>query len=196
MKHIATLALMLNLGVAGVDAQEKPVKMTFSGTAGDSAINLQIPDTTTSEYNFAGKGTLGSFTFRTVSASGASSSPPPGTCSGANQIYGTAKAGAGVFRFRDGSLLKVNLTEGADCIDLAHPGGPQAHCTRTFQIIGGTYRFKNASGGYLMFDETLVPVLADFLNNPVLFAVTGYLTGTVSGVDAEQERHDPSEKTK
>ena len=96
MKHIATLALMLNLGVAGVDAQEKPVKMTFSGTAGDSAINLQIPDTTTSEYNFAGKGTLGSFTFRTVSASGASSSPPPGTCSGANQIYGTAKAGAGI----------------------------------------------------------------------------------------------------
>ena len=33
MKHIATVALMLNLGVAGVYAQQKPVKMTFSGTA-------------------------------------------------------------------------------------------------------------------------------------------------------------------
>ena len=32
MKHIATVALMLNLGVAGVYAQQRPVKMTFSGT--------------------------------------------------------------------------------------------------------------------------------------------------------------------
>ena len=32
MKHIATVALMLNLGVAGVYAQQMPVKMTFSGT--------------------------------------------------------------------------------------------------------------------------------------------------------------------
>jgi hypothetical protein len=32
MKHIATITLLLNLGVAGVYAHEKPVKMTFSGT--------------------------------------------------------------------------------------------------------------------------------------------------------------------
>ena len=68
MKHIATVALMLNLGVAGVYAQQKPVKMTFSGTGGPSTINLQQPDTNTSEDNFAGNGTLGSFTFRNVRA--------------------------------------------------------------------------------------------------------------------------------
>ena len=31
MKHIATVALMLNLGVAGMYAQQRPVTMTFSG---------------------------------------------------------------------------------------------------------------------------------------------------------------------
>ncbi len=31
MKHLAMVALMLNLGVAGVYAQEAPVKMTFFG---------------------------------------------------------------------------------------------------------------------------------------------------------------------
>ena len=45
MKHLATLALMLNLGAAGVYAQDKPVKMAFSGTEAASAINLQISDT-------------------------------------------------------------------------------------------------------------------------------------------------------
>jgi hypothetical protein len=39
-------------GVAGVYAHQKPVKMTFSGTAAPSTINLQIPDTNTAEYNF------------------------------------------------------------------------------------------------------------------------------------------------
>ena len=43
MKHIATMALMLNLGVAGVYAQQRPVKMTFSGTEAASTINLQYP---------------------------------------------------------------------------------------------------------------------------------------------------------
>ena len=46
MKHIATMALMLNLGVAGVYAQQRSVKMVFSGTAAASTINLQQPDTT------------------------------------------------------------------------------------------------------------------------------------------------------
>jgi hypothetical protein len=45
MKHIATVALMLHLGVAGVYAQQKPVTLTFSGTAAPSTINLQQPNT-------------------------------------------------------------------------------------------------------------------------------------------------------
>ena len=52
MKRIAAMALMLTLGVATAYAQRYPVEMTFSGTAGPSTINLQIPDTKTGEFNF------------------------------------------------------------------------------------------------------------------------------------------------
>ena len=66
MKHVIGLALMLNLGVAGLYANERPVKMTFSGTSGPTLVNLQYPNTAAiSEYDFAGNGTLGAFTFRT-----------------------------------------------------------------------------------------------------------------------------------
>jgi hypothetical protein len=185
MKHIASMTLMLTLGVAAVYAHEKPVKMTFSGTEGRSPINLQQPDTTTGEAEFAGTGTLGPFTYRNVEANGVIPQPSS-TCSGQTQLYFTTMAGAAVFRFRDGSLLNVNLTEGADCIDFA---AQEAHCTRTFQIVGGTGRFKDASGD-LTLTFTAVPVLADAAHNPVFFAATGELTGSVSGVPAEEERPD------
>jgi hypothetical protein len=77
--------------------------------------------------------------------------------------------------------LKVNLTLGADCIDLA---AQQGHCTLTLRITSGTGRFKNASG-VLLATETTVPVLADASNNPVFFAVTGEIRATVSGVASE-----------
>ncbi|HWF37466.1 MAG TPA: hypothetical protein VG322_03040 [Candidatus Acidoferrales bacterium] len=181
MKHIATMALMLNLGVAGVYAHEKPVKMTFSGTEGASAINLQFADTHTGEFNFAGNGALGSFTFRNVEAEAAF--PQQSSACSANQVYFSTVAGAGVFRFQDGSLLKVKLTEGFDCIDFA---AMEAHCTRTFQITGGTGRFKDASG-ILTLTETAVPVLADAAQSPVFFIAAGEFTGTVSGVAREEE---------
>ena len=177
MKHITTVALMLNLGVAGIYAQQN-VKMMFSGTGGTSTINLQQPNTNNSEDNSAGNGTLGSFTFRNVRAIRATPEPSS-TCSGPNQIYFSSVAGAGVFRFQDGGLLKVNLTGGSDCIDLA---AQQAQCIRIFQITGGTGRFKDASGNGVTLTMTLVPVLADASSNPVFFAITGEFTGTVSGV--------------
>jgi hypothetical protein len=185
MKYIAAIALMLNLGVASLYAQRYPAKMVFSGTVAPSTVNLQQPGTTNDEENYAGNGSLGSFTFRNVRAITAlpqSSS----TCSGPNKIALSSKAGAGVFRFQDGSLLKVNLTQGEDCIDLA---AGEAHCTLTFQITGGTGRFKDASGA-LTLTETVVPVLADALNNPVFFAATGEFTGTVSGVSKEADRQE------
>jgi hypothetical protein len=181
MKHIATMALMLNLSVASVYAQQHPVKMVFSGTSAASTVNLQQPDTSNDEDNFNGKGTLGSFAFRNVRAI-ANSPTPSSTCSGPNLLHFADPAGAGVFRFQDGSLLKVSLTQGGDCIDLAADEG---HCTLTLKIIGGTGRFANASGT-LTFTETSVPVLTDALNNPVFFAATGEFTGTVSGVSGEQ----------
>src|SRR5712691_13054825 len=117
MKHIATVALMLNLGVAGVYAQQRPVKMTFSGTVEPSTINLQ-PGTNTDEQNLAGNGTLGPFTFRELHADIAAPQPSS-TCSGPTKLYFPTVAGVGVFRFQDGSLLTVSITQGAICIDFA-----------------------------------------------------------------------------
>ena len=182
MKHIAPMTLMLTLGVAAVYAHERPVTMTFSGNGAASPINLNQPNTTTDEENVAGKGTVGSFTFRNVTATAASPSPePPSTCSGPNHLYFPRVAGAGIFRFQDGSLLNVTLTQGGDCIDLAQMVG---HCTLTLQITGGTGRFKDASG-VLTYAETATPVLFDILDNVVLGTETGEITGTISGVPIE-----------
>jgi hypothetical protein len=185
MKHIAAIALMLNLGVASVYAQQHPVKMVFSGTAAPSTVNLLQPNTNNDEDNYAGNGTLGPFTFRNVRAI-AASPQSSSTCSGPNKIFFPSDFGAGVFRFEDGSLLKVNLTQGGDCIDLE---AQKAHCTLTFQIAGGTGRFKDASG-VLTLTETVLPVLADASNNPVFFAATGRFTGTVAGVAREADRQE------
>ena len=51
MKYIATIALMLNLGVTIVYAQH-PVKMEFSGTTAASVVNLLQPNTNNNEENY------------------------------------------------------------------------------------------------------------------------------------------------
>jgi len=184
MKQIGSLtttaALMLGLGAASVYAQHVPLMLTFSGTAVSSAIDLQT-GAAAAEYNIAGSGTLGPFTFHGVEAS----SVPPGACPGTNHPY----AGAGVFRFEDGSLLMVNLTQGSDCLQFT-PTGPVAHCTRTFQITGGSGRLSKVSGGTIVLTETVLAVLFDASSNPVLFADTGSMTGTVSGVAIAAESRD------
>src|SRR5438477_10344420 len=99
MKQIATVALMLNLGVAGVYAEQKPVKMTFSGTVEPSTIILQ-PGTNDDEVNLAGSGTLGQFTYRELH--GDTASPQSSiTCSGPTHLFFQTVAGGGVFRFQD-----------------------------------------------------------------------------------------------
>src|SRR5260370_13051394 len=111
IKYIVTVALMLNLGVAGVYAQQKPVKMKASGTLAANTINLE-PNTNTDEQNLAGTGTLGPFTFRELHADPASPQPSS-TCSGPTHLYFPNVAGGGVFRFQDGSLLTAGVTAGA-----------------------------------------------------------------------------------
>jgi hypothetical protein len=182
MKHVATIALMLTLGIASVYAQQTPVKMTFQGTGAASPIDLKQPNAHTGEENVAGNGTLGGFTFRNVSAQ-ALSPQPSSTCAG---VFFPRVAGAGQLRFQDGSLLKVTLTQGGDCIDFVHLVG---HCTLTFTINGGTGRFKNASG-VLTYTETALPLLADCFGMPVFFSETGDITGTISGVAMEEESQD------
>jgi len=41
-KHLATMTLILSLGVANVYAQQTHVNMTVSGTAAPSTVNLQV----------------------------------------------------------------------------------------------------------------------------------------------------------
>jgi len=173
--------------VLGLPAAAQQVNMRFSGTAAKSTItNLLQPGTSNAEYTLAGNGALGPFTLRLVSAGANSfSSTPPATCSGPNKAYAPVDAGAGVFRFQDGSLLYVQLAQGSgDCIDFS---ANDAHCTLNLQITGGTGRFTNVSGT-LTLTETVLPVLADALGNPVFFAATGKITGTVAGVSDGQSQ--------
>ena len=180
MKHIATVALMLNLGVAGLYAQ--PLKMTFSGTVEPSTINLQ-PGTNTDEVNLAGSGAQGQFTYRELHADTASPQPSS-TCSGPTHLFFQTVAGGGVFRFQDGSLLTVKVTQGAICIDLS---ARMAHLTEIYQITGGTGRFKGASG-LITLTATLIPVVFDSSNGVVVATDTGEFTGTVSGVTGGEDR--------
>jgi hypothetical protein len=185
MKYAATLALMLNVCLATVYAQQTHlnVKMSFSGNGGSSAIDLKQPNSHNVEENVAGSGTLGPFTFRDVKAA-AASPQPSSTCSG---VFFPSVAGGGILRFQDGSLLAVNLKAGSDsgdCIDFVHL---VAHCTLIFEINGGTGRFQGASG-VLTYAETAMPVVFDLSGNFALGTETGAITGTISGVGGKQVR--------
>lgn len=174
MKHIATVALMLNLGAAGMYAQQRPVKMTFSGTNVATTINL-VPDTVTDEQHSAGVGSLGPFTFRELHAD-TLTPQSSSTCSGP---YFLVVAGGGVFRFQDGSLLNVRITEGDGCIDLT---AGLARLTVKYQITGGTGRLEDASGE-LKYTATMKPVFfSPVSNRPALLTLTGEIEGTIARV--------------
>ncbi len=185
MKYIAALALMLNLGVASVYAQ-RPVKMAYSGTSGPARSIYSSPAHRLSKRISPGTVHWDHSPFVLLAPRQLLRSSRQALALAQLTFISQGWAGAGVFRFQDGSLLKVNMTQGADCIDLA---AQQGHCTLTFQITGGTGRFKDASGT-LTLTETNVPVLADASNNPVFFASTGEFTGTVSGVSREADRQE------
>ena len=181
MKYVATVAVMLTLGVPGVYAQERPVKMTFSGTNVATTINLR-PGTITDEHQSAGHGSLGAFTFRELHADQGGAPPSP-TCSGPHFLV---VAGAGVFRFQDGSLLSVGITEGDGCVNLT---AGLALLTVKYQISGGTGRFEGASGELTM-TATQMAVLRNAAGMPALLMFTGEFEGTIARVSAEHERQD------
>jgi hypothetical protein len=195
MKRIAILTaaigLMFHFGAAGAYAQQTSVKMGFSGTSAPSTIDLLQPNTSNNEDQLAGSGTLGSFTYRQVRAiPNYPASMAPSSCSGPNLIYvqEIPVDGGGVFRFHDGSLLYVALTEGTDCVNILTN---VAHCSLVLKITGGTGRFKSAYGT-LTFTETATAVLSDASGNPVLFGDTGVFMGSVSGVQMANGQNLPS----
>src|ERR1041384_2772562 len=169
MKSIATMALLLNLGVASGYAQQIPVRMTFSGNGGPSAADLKQPNSITLEENVAGNGSLGPFTFRDIRTS-ALFSQPSSTCAAA---FFPSVAGGGILRFQDGSLLKVNLKQGSasgDCIDFEKK---VAVCTLIFEVKGGTGRFEHVTDGVLTNVERAQPVLFDAFGMVVLGTEAG-----------------------
>jgi hypothetical protein len=178
MKHIATMVLMLGLGVASVHAQERPVRMKFSGSMVPTSIVVQ-PNSITDEELLAGDGALGSFTFRKLRTD-ALAPQPSSACPGLNI---PVLAAGGVFRFQDGSLLTVGLKEpGALCIV-----PPQGHLTETYEITGGTGRFRGATGS-LTLKATLSVVMVSNSGQPVLLTSTGTLEGTVDAPGIRDEQ--------
>jgi hypothetical protein len=183
MKHIATMALMVNLAVAGAYAQQQiPVKLTFSGTGGASPIDLTAIKGSSTQEDVAGLGNLGVFTLRNVRTS-TTISQSNAACSG---VF-FPSSGGGVMRFASGALLKY-LAKGGDCIDFVNMVG---HCTLTLTITGGTGRFKNATGT-LTYTETALAVVGDASNNPVFFTEVGDITGTLSGVGLTDDSREAS----
>jgi hypothetical protein len=157
----------------GSDSPHGQVKMAFSGSMVPTAIDVQ-PDTITDEELLAGNGTLGPFTFRKLRTD--ETSPQfVGSCGSGFGPTLRVVAGAGVFRFEDGSLLTVTLSEGLLCVDFDHGVG---HLTETYQITGGTGRFKGASGAFQL-TGTLEAVLFSASNAAVLLTNMGELKGTV-----------------
>ena len=157
----------------GLDDRHGEVKMAFSGSMAPTAIDMQ-PDTITDEELLAGNGTLGPFTFRKLRTD--ETVPQSfGSCGSGVGPSLRVVAGGGVFRFEDGSLLTVTVTEGVLCVDVDHLVG---HLTETYQITGGTGRFKGVSGELQSTGE-LKPVLFSASNAAVLLTNTGELRGTL-----------------
>ena len=176
MRRNTRIALALCLAVLGtaIEAQSKLVKMKFSGTAVATTLSL-LPGTVTDEDHLEGNGTQGSFTFRQLRTDGPAVQPPIGCTS---SRFFLVVAGAGVFRFQDGSLLIVRIAEGSGCIDLT-AGNTQL--TVLYEITGGTKRFSGASGD-LTLKATFTPVFRNpSTNAPVLLTLTGEFEGTILG---------------
>jgi len=193
MRDLTTVALMLNLGIASLYAQQPAeehsragrVRMKFSGSTMSTTLAI-APNTLTHESHVAGNSSLGPFTYRGLWADdpGSQSSGSCGSGFGPNfRIV----AGAGVFRFEDGSLLTVQLTEGTLCVDIADPAHPVGRQFETYQITGGTGRFKHAAASCgvtaedctLQLTATRGLVLRDSAGAPRLFTFTGEFRGTL-----------------
>ena len=160
MKRMVTVTLMMLLFsfaslYAQQDAEEhsagRRVRMTFSGSIISSPLSL-APDTLNHEEHLEGNSTLGPFTYRGLWADDPATQIPNNCGSGFGPNFQLV-TGGGVFRFHDGSLLTVRLTQGVLCIDFSEPARPVGYLTETFQITGGTGRFSGVAASCGMTTE-------------------------------------------
>ena len=193
MRHLATAALILYLGVASPYAQQVGeehatggrVRMRFSGSIISSALPLS-PGTLNHEEHLEGNSTLGPFTYRGLWADDPATRTD-GPCGSGFGPNIQVTIGGGVFRFWDGSLLTVTLTGGVLCIDFSDPARPVGGLTEIFRITGGTGRFDGiaASCGMTAGDCTLEltatrgVVLRDSANAVKFMTSVGEIDGTV-----------------
>jgi hypothetical protein len=201
MRHLTTVALVFNLGVAGLYAEPaddhaagRPVRMKFSGSIISSPLELK-PGTINHEEHLDGISTLGPFTYRGLWADDPATRTV-GTCGSGSGPNFQLVNGGGVFRFLDGSLLTVTVTGGVLCIDLSDPARPVGYLTETFQITGGTGRFDGiaASCGMAARDCTLQLiatrsiVLRDSAGAVKFMTSVGEIEGTVPRLAKGGER--------
>lgn len=198
LKNLATMALAVTFGVAAGYAQDNAAKMKPSGSEVVTPFNFQAnaptwkssgpevvtafnlqTNTTTCEEKLTGQSSLGDFTYDGLRAD-SNNFTITDACPNGNL---PVTSGAGIFRFSDGSLMSVNITGGAICIDANELG----HLTETYQVTGGTGRFGNATGE-LSHSATLNVVLFDALGNPLLLTHTGQFDGAVAGVTGAEDR--------
>jgi hypothetical protein len=201
MRHLTTVALMLNLGVASLYAQQpaedhsagRRVRMKFSGSIMATTLTI-TPDTLNHEEHLAGNSTLGPFTYRGLWADDPASLSF-GSC---GNVFGPnfqLVAGGGVFRFEDRSLVAVKLTEGVLCVDISDVDHPVGHLTETYQITGGTGRFKSTAASCsvagdctLRLTATLEVVLYDSSGAAKFLTSTGAIQGTVPRFARDDEQ--------
>ena len=193
MRHLTTAALMLNLGIASLHAQQPAeehsrvgrVRMRFSGSTMSTTLAL-APNTLNHETHVAGNSPLGPFTYRGLWADDPGSQSFGSCGSGVGPNFRVV-AGGGVFRFEDGSLLTVQLTEGTLCVDIADPAHPVGRQFETYQITGGTGRFKHAAANcgvtaedcILQLTASRAVVLFDSAGAAKFLTFTGAFQGTV-----------------
>lgn len=176
MKRLEIMAFMLLVGGAVGYAQQNPVQLKASGS--EQTVPFIVNGSTAGgKESLSGQGSLGKFTFEGLRADSNDVATTAACPDGDIPVVG----GAGIFRFSDGSLLAVTVTGGDICIDANGFG----HLTDTYQVMGGTGRFQNATGT-LTHTATLNVILFEDTGNPILLTNTGNFGGTVSGVAGGQ----------
>jgi hypothetical protein len=194
MRHLSTVALMLTLGIASLYGQRpaeehsgaSPVRMRFSGTTMSTTLAI-APNTLNHESHVAGNSSLGPFTYHGLWADDPGSRFS-GSCGSGFGPNFRIVAGGGVFRFEDGSLLAVQLTEGTLCVDISDPTHPVGRQFESYQITGGTGRFKRAAASCgetagecsLQLTATRGVVLRDSSGAAKFFTFTGEFQGSLS----------------